>query len=88
MSQTQAKTRASCSRSLCLEEVLSAMTETLQKAQGNGGFSKSRKNIAKLNQQGLGFYHAKFGDEAKKCQLPSSCKFENSKIGPSVSNPA
>ena len=62
-----------------LEEVLRAMAENLKKSQSNGGNPRSRKRVAKLNQDGLCFYHARFGDKARRCQLPSSCKFEKPK---------
>ena len=48
-----------------LEEVLRAMTDTSQKAQGNGAVAKGRKRVA----------NAKFGNNPRKRQLPDSCKF-------------
>ena len=58
-----------------LDEVLRAMTDTLQKAQGNGDFSNDRKRVAKLSHKGLCFYHEKFGNNPRRCQLPGSCEF-------------
>ena len=58
-----------------LDEVLRAMTDTLQNAQGNGDFSNDRKRVVKLNQKGLCFHHEKFGNNPRRCQLPGSCKF-------------
>ena len=48
-----------------LEEVLRAMTNTLQIAQVNGAVVKGRKRVA----------NAKFGNNPRRCQLPGSCKF-------------